>query len=67
MSNPRFKPRNVIPPWVERCEITRGTSDSTIQARMQSEIDDLRAALTDARNKLAFIKQCLVVGGIHRD
>jgi hypothetical protein len=64
MSSHRCKPKNVIPTWVERCDITRSTADSTIQARMQSEIDDLRTALTDARNKLAFIRQCLVVGGI---
>lgn len=66
-TKPRCKPRNVIPTWVERCDIRRGTADSTIQARMQAEIDDLRAALTDAHNKLSFIRQCLIVGGVNHD
>lgn len=49
--------RNHIPTWVERCDILRGTTESTIQARMQAEIDDLRAALEAARQRLECINQ----------
>lgn len=45
--------RQHIPTWVERCDIHKGiVSDSTIQARMQEEIDDLRVALEDAKRRL---------------
>lgn len=46
-----------IPTWLERCDINRMGADSTIQARMQAEIDDLRAALDAARQRLECINQ----------
>lgn len=50
--------RHHIPTWVERCDIHSGlVSESMIQARMQEEIDDLRAALEAARQRLECINQ----------
>lgn len=50
--------RHHIPTWVERCDIHGGiVSEGMIQARMQEEIDDLRAALEAARQKLECIDQ----------
>lgn len=52
--------RQYIPTWVERCDIHSGiVSERMIQARMQEEIDDLRAALEAARQKLECINQCV--------
>jgi len=49
--------RHHIPTWLERCDINRPSEHSTIQARMQAEIDDLRAALEAARQRLECINQ----------
>lgn len=51
--------RNHIPTWLERCDIEDGrvVSNAMIQARMQAEIDDLRAALDAARQRLECINQ----------
>lgn len=59
-SKPKRVARQHIPTWVERCDIHEGmVSNSTIQARMQDEIDDLRLALDVARQKLECISQCV--------
>lgn len=51
--------RQHIPTWVERCDIHDGriVSNAMIQERMQAEIDDLRAALEAARQRLECVSQ----------
>ena len=54
------QPRQIIPTWVERCNIYSGIpTHSMIQERMQSEIDDLRLALESATQKLECISACV--------
>jgi hypothetical protein len=59
-SNQRRAPRKHIPTWVERCDIHAGiVSNTTIQKRMQEEIDDLRFALQVALQRIECISQCV--------